>query len=694
MIKAISRFQPGTLRSRLILSVALVHAIMMSLFIIDLTIRQRDMLMQRQVEEAIAMSQSLATSAAGWIAADDISGLQELVDAQRRYPEILFAALVDEQGRVLADTDNTKQGQFMLDLPGEARQTVLSKTPTLVDVVTPAMIGGRQVGWARIGIGQEVADQKLAEITRNGIIYAFAAILIGSVIAWFMGDQITRRLYAVQETIDAVRSGNRLARSRLAGRDEAAVMAHEFNSMLDSLTVMDTELRASENKYRSLIQKMQTALLLHDNQGRILAGNPLAQHLLGLPEDQFLGRTWIDLGCLFWREDGSVMPIPEYPVSCVLSSQQPLRNYVVGIGRKEQDEATWVLINAEPEYNEAGVIEEIIVSFMDITRRKQVERALRESDKKYSTLLETSTDIILTHDLKGRITYINRSGLKITGYTETDLIGTSIASILPPDELVEMNNRAEARQRGELGTYEYETKITGKSGKTMLVEVHSAPIFKDGQNSEVLVNARDITGRKLAEEILKEQYSTLHGIIESTNAYIFSVDREYRYTSFNSAHASVMRAIYNTEIQTGHSLLDYMTVADDREKAKLNIDRALAGEHLVESAYSGEEKRSRLYFEVSHNPISAEDGTIIGVVVLSRDITERKQAEEELKQRMEELERFNHATVGRELRMVELKKEVNELSLRLGRPAPYQVDFNNKGHQTGTPEEDRYEQER
>gem|GEM_PF-3868702 len=119
----------------------------------------------------------------GMIAADDISGLQELVEAQRHYSELLFAILADQEGRVLADTDNSRQGLYLLDLPREARQAVLSGTPVLADVAVPAMIGGRHVGWARVGIGQKVAGKKLAEITRSGVVYALAAILTGSVIS-------------------------------------------------------------------------------------------------------------------------------------------------------------------------------------------------------------------------------------------------------------------------------------------------------------------------------------------------------------------------------------------------------------------------------------------------------------------------------------------------------------------------------
>lgn len=239
----IHNFLFGTLRGRLILGVAAVHAVIMTVFIIDLTVRQRAMLLDRQEEEATALAHSLSTSSAEWLAANDISGLQELVEAQRSYPEFLFAMLIDKRGRVLAHTDKSMRGQFLLDLPGKARQTVISKTTDLVDVAVPALLAGRYVGWARVGIGQKAAGKKLAEITRSGALYTGAAILLGSIIAWLMGRQITRRLYVVQETMKRVHAGDRLVRAPVIGTDEAAVMAREFNVMLDVLAERSAELR-------------------------------------------------------------------------------------------------------------------------------------------------------------------------------------------------------------------------------------------------------------------------------------------------------------------------------------------------------------------------------------------------------------------------------------------------------------------
>lgn len=281
MLKMLVRFLFGTLRGRLIVGVAVVHAVMMALFIADLTVRQRGMLRDLQVADATARSRALAASAAGWIVADDIAGLQEIVEGQRCYPEVLFAILADKDGRVLADTEKSRRGLYLLDLPRETTQKVFCSTPSLVDIAAPAMVEGRHVGWARVGTRQRAAGEKLAEITRGGVMYALAAIAIGSLIAWFMGRRLTRRLYVVQQTIDAVRSGNRLARAPIAGIDEAAVMAREFNFMLDAVAERDIELSASEEKYRTLFEESFDGIFITCPVGRFLDINKKAIAILG-----------------------------------------------------------------------------------------------------------------------------------------------------------------------------------------------------------------------------------------------------------------------------------------------------------------------------------------------------------------------------------------------------------------------------
>ena len=158
------------------------------------------------------------------------------------------------------------------------------------------------------------------------------------------------------------------------------------------------ELRAGEERYRSLIQKVQTAIVLHNGQGRILDSNHLARELLGLSANQLLGKALIDPEWHFLREDGSVMPVSEYPASLVLSTRRPLRDYMAGISRPDREEITWTLVNAEPEYDEIGEIEQVIVSFIDITARKQAEQALHRLNRELRAISNCNQVLVRAED--------------------------------------------------------------------------------------------------------------------------------------------------------------------------------------------------------------------------------------------------------------------------------------------------------
>jgi PAS domain S-box-containing protein len=374
----IQRFLFSTLRGRLILGVALVHAVMMTLFIVDLTARQRAMLLERQEESAHSLAETLSTSASSWLAANDIAGLQELVEVQRRYPELIFAILADKDGKILAHTDQSRQGQLLLDLPSEPRQTVISTSLVLVDVAVPALLGGQHVGWARVGIGQKTAEKKLAEIIRNGALYALAAIVIGSLIAWRMGLRITGRLYAVQETISRVHAGDSHARSPIKGSDEAALLAGEFNAMLDVLDAQSVTLAGSEAKYRLLLQNIRVAVIVHGPDTQILMSNSMAQTLLGLNEEQMRGKETIDPVWRFLMADGTQMPLAEFPVNRALGERRPILDLIVGVQGREGGTVIWTLVNASPQFDEQGGITEVVVTFVDITERKKAEKKIIE----------------------------------------------------------------------------------------------------------------------------------------------------------------------------------------------------------------------------------------------------------------------------------------------------------------------------
>jgi PAS domain S-box-containing protein len=158
-------------------------------------------------------------------------------------------------------------------------------------------------------------------------------------------------------------------------------------------------------------------------------------------------------------------------------------------------------------------------------------------------------------------------------------------------------------------------------------------LVKGKVNSGMLVRTiRYAMERKRAEAQSAERHATLKSLLESVATPVFSLDRDYRYTSFNSAHAAVMKALYGAEIEIGQSMMEYQPVLEDREVARKNLDRALGGEQFIESSFSGDPVRIRRYFEVSHNPIFDPSGEVIGVSVFASDFTERRQAEATLRE--------------------------------------------------------------
>ena len=157
---------------------------------------------------------------------------------------------------------------------------------------------------------------------------------------------------------------------------------------------------------------------------------------------------------------------------------------------------------------------------------------------------------------------------------------------------------------------------------------------------------REITERREMENALQKQASILSGVLESTGSAVFSIDSSYRYTSFNSAHAKTMKALYNTDIQLGTSIIDVMT-NEDAAVARVNLDRALAGEAFVIEASSGDTNLERSVFEVSHNPINNSEGRAVGVTVLARDISERRKNEEKYREMQSQLmQQDKMATIG------------------------------------------------
>jgi len=183
--------------------------------------------------------------------------------------------------------------------------------------------------------------------------------------------------------------------------------------------------------------------------------------------------------------------------------------------------------------------------------------------------------------------------------------------------------------------FDLDLELLTATGRRLWVHATSQVILKDGRVIKVQGAFRDITEERQAAESLAKNHALLKGIMEGAEGPIFSLDPAYRYTSFNQAHAVVMKALYGVEITLGASLLEVQSVPEDRAVTKANLDRALAGEAFTDERQTGDEAHQKGYFEVTHTPIRNALGEVIGIAVMARETTKRRQAEVALRQAQE-----------------------------------------------------------
>ncbi len=259
-------------------------------------------------------------------------------------------------------------------------------------------------------------------------------------------------------------------------------------------------LEASEREQRFLVDHLLAGVIVHDAQGVVRSCNAQACRLLGLTREQMTGRTLLDPGWHFLREDGSRMPLAEYPVTRVLATGEAAHDLVLGAVASRVGEPVWLIGNAYPEFDADGRLRQAVLTFVNITPRKLAEQALEQSESRYRMLFENSMDAVLQTLPDGSVLAANNAACAMFGLSESGLKQRGRAGLADPADprLARL-----LKERARTGRASGEITMLHGDGRHFEAEVASS-VYTDtaGRSMSSLV-IRDVTEQRRAQAGLR-----------------------------------------------------------------------------------------------------------------------------------------------------------------------------------------------
>lgn len=387
-------------------------------------------------------------------------------------------------------------------------------------------------------------------------------------------------------------------------------------------------LRQERNLLSRIMAMSPAGIVVLNSDGEITFANNRAEKILGLAKDEAIGCTYKAPAWQIQSLDGSPFPDSQLPFVQVMQTKQPVFDVQHGI-QQPNGRLLGLSVNAAPLFDPAGEIDGVVATIEDITKRQQSEQELRQALATNQALLDAIPDLILR---------ISRDGIYQGGFPSQEVpmlspidehLGKSLWDILPPElaqERLEMIERACQTKRTQI--HEYQLGVDGE------VRYEESRCVVCGEN-EVMMLVRDITDRKRAEIALRESEARFRQLAENIQEVFWLSDAEVNQILYISP---AYEQIWGRSVESIHTDPKSFVNAihpDDRQRVADNLahpHRPFEIEYRVIQP-NGEIRwiRDRGF------PIFDASGNVTRRAGLAQDITERKQAEEQLRNLTERL---------------------------------------------------------
>ena len=415
----------------------------------------------------------------------------------------------------------------------------------------------------------------------------------------------------------------------------------------------------SERKIKAMSQAAEDAMVMVDREGKILFWNPAAERLFGFSEAEAMGMDFHQLAAPGKYHDKIYKGLKHF----AKTGEGPVLGTTTEISARNRKgdefpvEVTLSSFQVDDEWFAVGTVR-------DIRERKKAEDALRKNERQMKTILETANEGFLLLNNDQETTDLNPEMCKILGRERDDAIGKTIFDFVDEENKKIFQEQIELRKRGI--TSAYEIALSHPDGSHVVCFFNSTPLL-DENNEKIgaFAMVTDITERKNAEDRLKFTQTT----VDKAALNIFWVDPETG--AFTYANEAACNSLGYTREEFLNMHVPQIDKAFNEEKFA-GLMEALQTHSHIETEGVHRTKDERLINVLLSIVLTQLENRRV-IAVFARDITDQRKAENELKQKLEELQQFNLLVVGREEKMIALKEEINDLLVQLGQAEKYEI---------------------
>ena len=317
---------------------------------------------------------------------------------------------------------------------------------------------------------------------------------------------------------------------------------------------------------------------------------------------------------------------------------------------------------------EVDLVTRVAVRCWESIERARAEEALKESEERFRALVQNSSDITAILDADGTIIYESPAVERVLGFRPDERIGVSAFELMDPEDAGRVSDAFAGLLETPGAHQAVEYRVRDKAGDWHYFEAVGANLLDDPVIRGIVVNTRDVTGRKRAEEALGESHALLRSVIEGTDDAIFVKDLEGRYLMTNSSTAAIIGRPAEELIGKEDAELFPTEVARRLVDADRRVIESGETLRLEEVLPAGDGTRTFLSTKAAYMD---HRGEVLGIIGVSTEITERKRAEEALRQ-SEELYRTVVEQAAENIFIVDVEtKRILEANTALQRSLGY-----------------------